>query len=259
MILMISQGKSKGISLSSKSFDQVFEEAAEGDETHEPPKHIPGFLPTFPIERTYQSTEVIHTKEHDGHALWMQLQQQKQDAAEAVLNLESRIKEEKQEGEATEKGGGDAVENTTTNGASEEGFLPEQYSNFLSDLHKTADRKIVKTGSRARQKNKVRAPSSLRSQPRRLNDLDAAQIKQVVYQSVNSSLLNDSKLLGMEQALSRQTRSKWQNFKSGGWKPEGVFEEENLDLQMDLTEREKLDKAEKILKFGVNAAEEELL
>ena len=89
--------------------------------------------------------------------------------------------------------------------------------------------------------------------PRKLGDLDAAQIKQVLHGSgLTSSALNDSIALGSEVQVSRQARSKWQDFQRGGWgaADKGV---------MDLAEREKIDRAETILKFGVKAAEEDEL
>ena len=77
------------------------------------------------------------------------------------------------------------------------------------------------------------------------------------YQSASRSLLGDAALLGSDRAASLQVRSKWQDFQAGGWKPDGMARPTNFD--MDLAEREKLDKAEKILKFGVNAAVEDVL
>merc|ERR1712032_165936 len=85
-----------------------------------------------------------------------------------------------------------------------------------------------------------KSSSVLKGHPHTLNDLEATQMKQALYQSgggISTALLQDSVLLGSDTLASRQARQKWQQFKKGGWKPEGAREEE---IEMDFIQREKL-------------------
>ena len=254
------------VSLSGKSFDQIFEEQAEAEENGngqapivEAPKHIPSFLPSFPEERTYKSTTVEEKEETDAHKEWLQAQTQNQEAAKAVISLESRVREGERRAEESREAAAAAAD-ANDRGGHGDNFVPAQYSALLRSVGGAA-----LAGGRSRKRRAAEAPaagpkadkafraSALHGHPRKLGDLDAAQIKQVLHGSgLTSSALNDSIALGSEVQVSRQARIKWQDFQRGGWgaADKGV---------MDLAEREKIDRAETILKFGVKAAEEDEL
>jgi len=264
------------ITLSNKSFDQVFEEQAEaaladeGDDNPpiiEAPKHIPGFLPTFPTERTYKSTEVERKVEANDHKQWLQVQEQKQEAEKAVLNLGSRVSEE-QKRRSEPSGAGVIGSEPSGNGTAEgsvEGFLPKQFSAVLDKAAERMPDRVTRgrkrSAGRPADPPRARAikSSALHGHPHKLSDLDATQIKQSLHLSgTGFSSLKDSVILGSDQIVSKQARAKWQDFQKGGW---GSKQSRRSDMgNIDLAEREKIDRAQTILLRGVEAAaEDELL
>lgn len=277
-----SQSKSErptALSLSSKTFDQAYEEQAEAEAEQadekpivEAPKHVPGFLPSFPTERTYKSTQVDRKADIDGHVQWLQQQKQRQDAERAVLNLESRVRED----EARQKEAASAPAAppaSAANGAvAEATFLPELYSNILTnarpgsggnslgDLRPAgAKRKAVgKSGWGEGGKRSKPSLSALHGRPHRLGDVDSAQITENIHASGLpwSILLGDAITIGLEAAAGNQARAKWHDFQRGGW---GSSDGTKTKVELDLAEREKIDKAETILKLGVKATEGDLL
>jgi hypothetical protein len=181
---------------------------------------------------------------------------------------------------AEEEGKGDQGDAPNSNNKTTySGFVPAKFSQILHKLHggtSSQRRKKKKAGSGSSSNGRAAAAakhlstvrntndgskssSVLKGHPHTLNDLEATQMKQALYQSgggISTALLQDSVLLGSDTLASRQARQKWQQFKKGGWKPEGAREEE---IEMDFIQREKLERAERILKLGVEAAIEEEL
>ena len=268
------------VSLSSKSFDQVYEDLALAEEENgttgapipEAPKHIPGFLPTFPKDMTYKSTEVEEEKKVDGHQQWLTLQGQKQEAEQAVLSLEARVSEgEKRKRESTEAeapgNGAPAGAASEDEGGPDAGFVPKQFAKMLAANSGWEGREG--RGPRGKRRAAMEPPSregkpakgrtsALHGHPHKLSDLDAIQINQVVHRSMFPALGASVGLGSSQTEISKQARSKWLDFQKGGW---GSRSPASGDFHnIDLAEREKVDRAETILKFGVKAAaEEELL
>ena len=225
------QKKSKGMEASFKAKDIL------------PPDYIPDFLPSFPKEFTYKETEQTTEQEADPHKDWVTIQKQKQDGEAALLNLQNRLKESGQAGPtavqtspavhgANNKGN---KSNTWDEGEDVTTFIPEPFAKMLKEKR---GRGISNS-----------MPSNFQSEM--LPEQELSQVKDVFLAS--GSTYDLSKLSSRPQAP--KPRLKLKSFKFGGWKPDG----EDEVVELDLMQREKIDRAERILRLGVNASEEDTL
>lgn len=205
----------------------------------DPPRHIPGFLPMFPAEHTYAKTEADRGQGPDPHAQWLTLQRQNLDGERALVNLQSRVARAAEESQGVHRpteaapdagpAGGDAAEE---GGSDRENGAAEDAAEDAAGV----SRALTPAGT--------------------LSESDALGIKATVLGAQRGAAFSfgDAAIAaGFKASAGRSGRL--HDFESGGWKPPGF--QQRMDL--DLAQRERLDRAKKILKFGVHAASDEVL
>mmetsp|Transcript_3741 Transcript_3741/g.9439 ORF Transcript_3741/g.9439 Transcript_3741/m.9439 type:complete len:339 (+) Transcript_3741:201-1217(+) len=217
------------------------------------PNHIPSFLPVFPEDHTYKRTEVVLDDEMDSHTQWLSLQKQKHDAESALLNLQSRQAKEIGEGGVTAQPHGvEDLGNGDDNGK----FL----ANWEDIAATTAGGDNLGGGDRWKRGRSLFPPADKKpatlipgrhnvANQHLLSEADAANIKEALF---NTRTGVDG--LELSNRKSQVQHKHLQNFQTGGWTPDGKPE---TMAELDLIQRERIDRAERILKLGVGAAQEE--